>query len=152
MSRNLSYGLKLIRDEVCFRVGNKVMVKRNNTMVTPDLRPMLNAGLVLSDPASGRVTITLDGLLKVRTELNYRTRKNAMEFIGAHDSFYIMDGMLRATDGGCISRYVADFLIEEGVLVLRPDGRYGKAVTLIEVGPGEVAAVREFLRCLRSVT
>ena len=152
MSKNISYALRMVRDRECYRVGNKVMVKNPLAVVAPDVRPLVDGGWVRIDPATGRVTITLDGLLRVRDALNYRTRKKAEDFFRDHDSFYFLDDTLRATDGGYISRYVADFFIEDGTLVLRPDGRYGKAITLIEVGPGEVAAVREFLLRMRSAT
>lgn len=149
MTKNVAYGLKIIRDFKCFRVGNAAMVAQTGRVAAQDVRPMLQAGWVRADPADGRVTITLEGLLHIRGDLNYRTRKKAEDFFREHDSFYLLEDRLYATGGGYLSRYVAEFFIENGTLVQTPDGRYAKASISIEVGPGEVAAVREFLRCLR---
>lgn len=150
MTLNLVHGLRILRNNLCFRENNRVFRGDNGRTVISDIRKFETRGYVRTIDISRAVVITEKGEKFLK---DYRPSPNTLAagraFLAAYDRFWFEGEKLTAGPES-ISAYVAGFFIEDGTLVALPDGRYGKAVTLIEVRPGEVAWVREMLRCLRS--
>lgn len=147
---NLVYGLKLIRLGGCFRENNRVFRASDGCTLIRDIRKFETRGYVRTIDISRAVTITEKGEKFLK---DYRPSPNALaaarQFIRDHDEFWI-DGEKLRSGGDSISMHMGSRMIEEGKLVLRPNGRYTKPVTMVEVMPDELPWIREMLRCLRS--
>lgn len=150
MTRNVGYGLKIIRDFENYRVGSKIIVKNSGRVASDRCQWMIDQGFV-SVASNGRVVITDKGRGMIGNELNSRTKTRAEMFILSHTKFFMFGDRLVAVDDPLdyISRYVADHFIDNGVLVDRGDGFYMRFQSEVVVSPDELEPVLEFLRCLR---
>lgn len=150
MTRNVTHALRIIQDEVCYRVGKAILVKSTGQVTHSDADALVGVGLVGIADITGRVTITERGQqVLLDRKLSYRARRTAERFVEKHDSFRVRGNFLVAPDGARLSRYVMQYLIDTHQLVQNSDGGYVPGSRMVEVFFGELSMVNALLRHLR---
>lgn len=148
---NVKHALYTIGKEKCVTAKGTVRVMTTWRRVHESYIYLQRKGLVISMP-DGVVHLTDRGRANVPDKLCHRTKRRAIEVLSEYERFVLVAKHLKPSNGVTmnkpISRYVADMLIDEGVLKYDERGYLyldvpEKTVTLtFRIFSGEVEAVR----------
>ena len=150
MAMNISQALRSIQRLQCFRAGNTAVVQRTGRVVMDDLQRLLDRGYVKVNSHNGHLTLTLAGIKAVPQSASPQSMSRARKFLRAHVNFIMIGDRLVAGNGtgSGITRYLAEFFIDDGTLVLNENGRYVLAKHTITISGDIYPAVMAFVEML----
>lgn len=150
MTMNISQALRTIGKVLCFRAGNTAVVQRTGRLAVADLQVLLDRGYVEVNPHTGYVKLTAAGANALPERLSPQSLSKARKFLRAHANYVMIGDRLVAGDGSDqgLSRYVAEFFMDDGTIVLNESGRYVLAKRSIEVAGDIYPAVKAFVEML----
>lgn len=126
------------------------MVQKTGRIAIADLQVLIDRGYVEINSQNGHVNLTLAGKKAAPERLSPQSLAKARKFLKAHVNYVMIGDRLVSGNGSDqgVSRYVAEFFIDDGTIVLNESGRYVLNRRTLEVSGDIYPAVKAFVEML----